>query len=368
MNFPSSLLRVQHSTILTRSWSKCPRASTLSRRKYATNRDTDASPLSQSLDTKQRAVPRGDSVGPFQLGLAQSSLKKGERVHKWSELSTGGKVMRTTARTTNLAVILFGASLSALLVYSLTSELFSKNSPTVLYGEACERIKASPEVARYLRGPLSFHNNPPSAVRPRHRNRHVISQIMVDGYGQEHMIMTFYVEGRPPGDETPPSEASYMDTASEWAHDKISVFSDLTLDESVSWTKDHARNTWDRMIRLFKYLSGAPVPPPSLPSHPSNAPEPQKSEDRGAWSFAGMFSTLKGSKGGQSEPRHAPDGQPYTEGQVHANFIRNKDGYFVFRYLLIDIPSSRDPNRVRVFVERAPGVRDNEPVMRWNNS
>jgi import inner membrane translocase subunit TIM21 len=28
---------------------------------------------------------------------------------------------------------------------------------------------------------------------------------------------------------------------------------------------------------------------------------------------------------------------------------------------------SRDPNRVRVFVERAPGVRDNEPVMRWNS-
>lgn len=56
------------------------------------------------------------------------------------------KVMRTTARTTNLTVILLGAGLSALLIYSLTSELFSKNSPTVLYGDACERIKASPKV------------------------------------------------------------------------------------------------------------------------------------------------------------------------------------------------------------------------------
>jgi import inner membrane translocase subunit TIM21 len=54
--------------------------------------------------------------------------------------------MRTTARTTNLTVILFGAGLSAVLIYALTSELFSKNSPTVLYGDACEKIKDSPEV------------------------------------------------------------------------------------------------------------------------------------------------------------------------------------------------------------------------------
>ena len=55
-------------------------------------------------------------------------------------------VLRTTERTTNLTVILFGAGLSAVLIYCLTSELFSKNSPTVLYGDACERIKASHRV------------------------------------------------------------------------------------------------------------------------------------------------------------------------------------------------------------------------------
>lgn len=55
-------------------------------------------------------------------------------------------VIRTGARTTNLTVILLGAGFSALLVYSLTTELFSKNSPTVLYGDACKRITASPQV------------------------------------------------------------------------------------------------------------------------------------------------------------------------------------------------------------------------------
>ena len=57
------------------------------------------------------------------------------------------EVARTTARTTNLAVILVGAGLSAVLIYALTSELFSKNSATVLYGQACEKVKASPAVS-----------------------------------------------------------------------------------------------------------------------------------------------------------------------------------------------------------------------------
>ena len=55
-------------------------------------------------------------------------------------------MLRTTARTTNFSVILIGAGLSAVLVYALASELFAKNSPTVLYGDACERIKTSPLV------------------------------------------------------------------------------------------------------------------------------------------------------------------------------------------------------------------------------
>ncbi|KAG5648213.1 hypothetical protein DXG03_006168 [Asterophora parasitica] len=324
MSTLSALLRVHRSTVLPRSWLKTPRLSAICRRKYVTYKDAEPqpSPLSHSLDTKQRAVPRGDSVGPFQLGLAQPSLRKGERVKKWSELSPGGKVIRTTARTSNLTVILLGAGLSALLVYSLTSELFSKNSPTVLYGDACERIKASSKVAQYLHGPLSFHNNPPSAVRPRHRNRHVTSQIMVDAYGQEHMIMTFYVQGRPPGSASTPSEATYLETASDWAHEKLSTLSDLTLDESITSIKERAYNVWDRTVRLFKYLSGAPISPPALHPYPSNTSEQQKSEESSAWSFTGMFSSLKGSRGSSSEPKRAPDGRVHTDGQVHANFIR----------------------------------------------
>ena len=76
-------------------------------------------------------------------------------LHYYPGLLTAQTVTRTAARTTNLTVILLGAGLSVVLIYALTSELFSKNSPTVLYGDACERIKASPAV-RFFISPFSL--------------------------------------------------------------------------------------------------------------------------------------------------------------------------------------------------------------------
>jgi hypothetical protein len=140
-------------------------------RQYATHREAtshthprvnSSSLLSQALNQKHRTLRREDSVGPFQLGLSQPSYDEVSS-KKWSELSPKGKgqsfkhvimmtifliilAMRATARTTNLTVILFGAGLTAILVYALTSELVSRNSPTVLYEEACQRIRSSPRV------------------------------------------------------------------------------------------------------------------------------------------------------------------------------------------------------------------------------
>ncbi|KAF8898417.1 TIM21-domain-containing protein [Infundibulicybe gibba] len=336
-------------------------------RNYATRYERDyPSPLSQSLDTRQHVPLRGDSVGPFRLGVTQQSLAEGEKIRKWSELSAGGKVMRTTARTTNLTVILLGAGLSALLIYSLTSELFSKNSPTVLYNDACERIKASSKVMKYLNEPLAFHNNPPSVIRPRHRNRHVTSQIMEDSYGNEHMILTFYVQGRPPGSK-PTNNESTLESVANWVQDKATVLSDASADDAKTWVEDWATHVWEKSKRAFRYLSGAPVPvSPIIVPTISSTPETSK-DAGGAWSFAGMFSSLRGSKEGPAGPPASPDGRMWTDGEVHADLIRNNEGYFVFRYLLVDIPNSRDRNSVRVFVEKSPGVRENEPVMRWNS-
>lgn len=149
-------------------------------RQYATHREApsnthtplnSSSLLSQALNQKQGRFHREDSVGPFQLGLSQPSYDNGSS-KKWSELSPKGKgqsfkriimmttfriilAIRATARTTNLTVILFGAGLTAILVYALTSELVSRNSPTVLYEEACQRIRSSPRVC----GSITLYRN-----------------------------------------------------------------------------------------------------------------------------------------------------------------------------------------------------------------
>lgn len=85
MPFPSLLVRV-HPPYSSRIWSR-----TFGRvRRYATHRNINhnSSLLSQSLDQNSK-----QDKGPFQLGLGlgQPAVQTGERVPKWSELSTAGK-------------------------------------------------------------------------------------------------------------------------------------------------------------------------------------------------------------------------------------------------------------------------------------
>ncbi|KAJ6574752.1 TIM21-domain-containing protein [Mycena capillaripes] len=321
-------------------------------RKYATHRSVNSGPslLSQSLDQNSK-----QDKGPFQLGLGlgQPAVQSGERIPKWSELSTAGKVKRTTARTTNLTVILVGAGLSAVLIYCLTSELFSKNSPSVLYDDACERIKASSKLAKYLDGPPRFYLEPPAAVRPRHRNRHVSSSIRIDAAGREHMFLNFYIQSQP-------KKPSFAESLSSWTQDTLS----LTMDDVISWTQDSASTAWERSKEAFKFLSGAPSPPPPVDTWSTETKNAErKEESRGG--FMGMFASLRGPRTVESRPE--VEGRTFSEGEVHVNFVKNNQGNFVLRYIIVELPSSRARNSVRVFVERAAGVRDNEPVMRWNS-
>jgi hypothetical protein len=63
-------------------------------RRFATHRDAlPSSLLNAALDQQQqRGAQRDGSVGPFQLGI-QPSFRQGEKVKKWSELTTTGKGM-----------------------------------------------------------------------------------------------------------------------------------------------------------------------------------------------------------------------------------------------------------------------------------
>jgi len=62
---------------------------------------------------------------------------------------TDGVVWRTTQQTGNLAVIVVGGGLFVLLTFALTTELFATNSPSVLYSQAVDKIRASDAVSRH---------------------------------------------------------------------------------------------------------------------------------------------------------------------------------------------------------------------------
>ncbi|VDB85812.1 unnamed protein product [Peniophora sp. CBMAI 1063] len=344
------------------SWSRRTSATASSR--PGVKHATAASLLTETLDRRTSGQGRGgpEAVGPFQLGLGQQNFG-GQEQKKWSELSTGGKAVRATARTSNMVVIMFGAGLTALLGYALTSELFSSNSPTVLYNEACERIKSNPRVSKYFPGTLVFHNNPPSAIRPRHRNRGVASQLVRDSSGREHLLLNFYIQALPPS----ASATSYADSALAWVESLPST----TSDDIRAWGRGVVDSTKD----LFRYLTGDPAAPSTRPGGwfedgtARKEDRVERAESKGLWgSITGVFGSLRGASRASNEERQAEAAGKYQEGEVHVDLIKNENGNFVFRYILIDIPNSHSRKPVRVFVERAAGVSESVSVMRWDSA
>ncbi|KIK35230.1 hypothetical protein CY34DRAFT_783292, partial [Suillus luteus UH-Slu-Lm8-n1] len=157
------------------------------------------------------------------------------------------------------------------------------------FNDACDRINASARVAKYLRAPLIFHNNPPSSTWPIRRHRHVSSQVAVDSSGREHVLLNFYVRGSS-------STKSAQQADEEAGPSFIESLSSLALDETIALAKDKLESIGQSAKRAFRYSSGdiapSPAPHPQLSTNDNqdNESEPEK----GMWSFARLFSGLKG--------------------------------------------------------------------------
>ncbi|KAI0735452.1 TIM21-domain-containing protein [Earliella scabrosa] len=334
------------------------------------SKPTAQSLLSHALDQRQRAARREDSAGPFTLGITPPRPDEVKPEKKWSELSVGGKVVRTAGRTTNLVVILAGAGLSIVLIYALTSELFSRNSPTVLYNKACELIKTSPQVHQYLQDPLVFHNHPPSVSRPRHRNHYVSSQIFVDSTGREHMLLNFYVQGRPPGSTgpyyAPEEESGRLARLSRTVQETVHSLQEMSFDEVREEAAKRGQLFVDWTKGLFRFLTGEEVArSPSQPT-PVQEHKPEKEEKGWMSSVTGMFSGIKGGSKSGGSSGETWNGSMFIEGEVHADLVMNDQGVYEFRYLLIDMPNSNTRNPRRVFIQRQNGVQETEPIVRWH--
>lgn len=134
--------------------------------------------------------------------------------------------------------------------------------------------------------------------------------------------MTFYVQGVPDGEVVPVSDESYFDSVSTWVTEKGAVLTDVSFDEAVEWSKETGNALWDKSLRLFKYLSGSPLPPKELPTMSPVEEETGKKEKKSGWGLTGMFSSLRGPRqpGAESTPRRS--GRSFTEGEVHADFVK----------------------------------------------
>ncbi|EJD55388.1 hypothetical protein AURDEDRAFT_155622 [Auricularia subglabra TFB-10046 SS5] len=336
-------------------------------RGLATHRDAFPSLVAQQLDGAGRQGQRGGQyVGPFPMGIAPGAGSEAS-VKSWKQLSASGKVVRATARTSNFAVIALGASLTALLVYALSSELFSRNSPTVLYNVAIGKIEACEELAKHLRAPYKFRTNPPSSQLPRHRNRSVSSLNATDAQGREHLLLTFYIQGASEdASDLNASDESYWSRTVDWTSRTTAQLSTTSFHEAQEWVKENFLCFVASSQRILAVLVGV-----AIPSTPAPAPPPPKEHKpvepnaSNGWGFAGMFSGIRTTRPSDVAHKDLEPRYDHTHGEVHADLIRDDSGNFVFRYLFVDLPNSRVRNPKRIYVERASDVRDAEPVLLW---
>lgn len=166
------------------------------------------------------------------------------------------------------------------------------------------------------------------------------------------MFLSFYVQGSSSTSSAPDEDKS------QWLLDE------LTYDD----IKEKVWSLADSTKRAFRFLSGDVVLPREVP-HPvdeEKQEERERNEERSLWGITGLFKGLR--RWRPSGEASMDTGVVWTEGEVHAELVRNDDGYFTFRYLLIDIPSSEARNSLRVYVDKAPDVREKEPIVRFHTS
>ncbi|KAF8309758.1 hypothetical protein DL93DRAFT_1702843 [Clavulina sp. PMI_390] len=339
-------------------------------RTFATKNGTTTSKLlAQGLDRAQGKDGHfggPGSVGPFALGVSPlgGSSSKQAPVKPWKELTTSGKVLRTTARASNLTVILIGATLSVVLTYALATELFAKNSPTVLYSDACDRIKASDELKQYLPGKLSFHTTPPMAVPTRHRNRHPISHSALEPNGTEHLLLHFWITSSHLSDAKKSEQ-----TWTEWFTDEWDTDWDWErVATTGNYWKGKAKETWESAKQTVAFVSGISVATPQAPPLPTATTPPveHRPTETGSGNFlGGLFRNLKGGSSRSGPSGSAALMTQWDSAEVHVDMVKDAVGNFRYRYLLVDLPNSRVSRPVRIIVEKGAGFTERDGIFMW---
>ena len=152
------------------------------------------------------------------------------------------------------------------------------------------------------------------------------------------MFLHFYIQGSQPGTNTTDASEGYLDSVIHWTTDGLSRFGDMSFDDIVDGVRARAASVAESSKSLFRFLSGEPTSTPSVDRPPTREATPVEKEQSSVWSFAGLFSGIKGKRRGDG--LDAADGRVFHEGEAHAELVRNDQGYFDFKDLIVEIPSA----------------------------
>lgn len=263
--------------------------------------------------------------GPFPMGVGLGSSARTKKWAPWKDLGFGGKLVRTTAQTGNLTVVLFGGALFLLLTWSLTTELFSRDSPTVLLNEAMDLIDDSEVIDLHLLRPFTF-THLPSASSSR-RSSPVQSQVMRNPEtGNEHLVMRFWIHGR---------GIDEQDTTGWWK---------ARWRESKIWIKEAIRDM------------GADSPEAAAKSQGiEEAPKDSKTQPQGQGWIASIFGALKPSLPRQPisslMKKTLPPPGTFKSGEGHVDFYRDPEtGGYKMLTCTIDVPSGGRRSKQRAVI------------------
>ncbi|CAK7262817.1 mitochondrial import inner membrane translocase subunit tim21 [Sporothrix epigloea] len=150
-------------------------------RSYATQHQSRSSTSSPSSP----ATPRRHSVTPF----------NDDGVVPWAELSGGEKTARAAQQTFNLGMVVLGVVLTGGVCYFLFTEVFSPNSKVSSFNRAVDRIKADHRITDLLGDSRQIIAHGEDTANKWRRARPIASTERTDAQGNQHLVMSFHVEG-----------------------------------------------------------------------------------------------------------------------------------------------------------------------------
>ncbi|WFC96129.1 hypothetical protein MBRA1_002785 [Malassezia brasiliensis] len=279
------------------------------------------------------------------LGLAGTALYEGaqgtrsSRVDKWTGQGKSWKELRGGQK--------------GVITYALASELFARNSPTVIYQQACKIIENSPKVHDYLLKPYTFQTsltefsdysplNPPS--HPTRPSQTVASMHVINPRtGKDTLYLHFFVEGR--DKDTP---------LSLWQKARSGFL------DGVHWSKERVLDGYDAVRRWWEEQNAEksavplPAPPPKEPAKPWWITSKLRSITRNVGDLVGSSKDVLGisSVDLTSNFRTAPG--TWTEGEVHIELVKDEEGIYQYKRFYMDVPSSSSPLSRRIHLGDLP--------------